>query len=809
MAATMELDKDDASDANWPVDGKEEAKPGPEEQAQPEINGKEEGAKPGPEEQSKPETDVKEDDNQDEKKEKDDKGKDSENREKSLPLPEGIPSKKDLITLSEKAIELSKDVKLEDNLIKSRIEPPPSMYTLSQTDGGKNEKQDNAVNVPQLFERLMSRIGKNDLPTALEVIKAELKPLVDGQVEAKVDDPDNPEEKEEAVLRSVDRNLDVWKKNVLEIKGKEETGVEEIMIAAGFVIDESKNILQIKEKAFNKEKVQSILKLCDKTIVKCKAEGSDDGVSLKILEILNEEYKDCEEVKVSHGQSFVDSVVIPATEKDKCSYVEFLKKKGEDRKNVGRANVYVCHSWMNSIKSLVPALKKYESLRNDKVNRRYYLDYLAVNQNLSAEQRKDTYPIGNLQNILEGIEEFVLVVNDWDFKTLPIPLRRKWCLCEIAIARSADVQFFVTMPESQYEKFCSTVMFNNGLSAAAKVIQDVDIDQAEASEPLDRQILQDLVTQKYGGSEDFNYHVSNYLRWWLQRVMAEIYSNWATKKVSASKLQLQFLEQVTFFFFHWGNPEAAKYGQLGIELSRELKIDTLQKQEILAKRCINMGKFSEVIVPLQELITAAKNNLPNIPTGDDAQKIFKWVDLMVTALTRGKVENAVELKRLLSREEERLGKTKNRHLKELVRLNKIATGDFFEDALEGLEKLHKEVVLTSGGTAPISLRIRFNLIHLYAAVGKHEGVAEQMEIEFIEDATKLFGETSMHVLNVKVVHGKTLSTLGKQEDAKKIFEEVINLGTKIYGEKDSLVEKAKLELEKMEKGKEEQKEESK
>jgi len=748
---------------------------------------KKEEVKPVSEEQSKPKTDVPVNDNQDEKKEEED------NREKSPPLAEGNPSKKDLTTLCEKAMELSKDAELEDQLIQSRIEPPPTMYKIYQADEGKDEKQDDAETVTQLFERLMTMISKNDLPTALDVIKKELTSLVD-----------NPEKAEADVLRTVDRNSDVWKENVLKIN---ET--EKIMTAAGFVIVKEKDILEMKKEAFDEKKVHSIVQLCDKTISKCKAGGSDDGVSLKILKRLSEEYEGCEEMKsFSHGQSFVQNVVIPATEKDNCSYVEYLKKKGEARENVGRVNVYVCHSWLTPFKSVFAALEKYESLRNDKLDRRYYLDYLAVNQNLSAEQRKDAYPIGNLQNILEGVKEFVLVVNEWDFKSLPIPLRRKWCLYEIAIARSADVQFFVTMPKSQHGTFVKTVMCNNGLPAAAKVIFGVDIDQAMTSEPQDSKIIQELVTEKFGGSEDFNNYVSNYLLWWLQRVVVEIYSNWPpTEKIS--KLQLQFVEQITFFFFQWGNPEAAEYGKRSIKLSGELGMDTLQKLEILAKRCINMGKFSEVVAPLQELITAEKNNLPEIPTEADAKKMFKWVDLLVTALTRGKAENAVKLKRLLSREEERLGKPKNRHLKELVKLTEIATGDFFEDALKPMEDLLKRVLQTNQSTDPIALRLRFNLIHLYSAVGKHEGIAEKMEDEFIQDATKLFGVNSLHVLNVKVVHGKTLSTLGKQEDAKNIFEDVINLGAKIYGEKHVLVEKAKSELEKMEKDKEEQKEEQK
>jgi len=573
------------------------------------------------------------------------------------------------------------------------------------------------------------------------------------------------------------------------------------MTAAGFVNNESTRHWEMKKENYEPEKVKKIQELLHNTKEKCSADGcnsySSQGVTLKVLQTMLKEWEQSEsketkveeneqESSMSPGEMFVQSMIVPKTKDANCSYAEVLQNTGEDVETIGKANVYICHPHQGEFKSLVKAIENYERRQNDSSTRYYFLDYITINQNLNQQAAQSV--IDSLEDILDDVKEFVLVVTRWES---PLALNRAWCLFEMASATFSDVAFTVSMPEEQHKLFRDSLINSSDILAVAKVFQNIDIDQAQASVNPDYEAIMDKVKKNFGSSKEFNSDLTNFLRFWFEGTLEEFYSDWP--EYLDSNIKLKYLEQLARYFFKYGSPKAIDYHKRYIDLSTQLNsavhLNTLMMNVRLAMAFINMGKYSEVLAPLRTAIRGAKETLVDTPQEATTKYMLFWVGIVVTVLSKTDIKKAIKLEREVSRARQKLGEPKDRQLKELHKVCKTAKSEKFDEALKPLEELLERVISLKGETAPITMRTRKNLAHLYTALNKHDE-ALKVQADFLNFATKRYGEGSSHVLNMKNMQAKTLVKLEQKPEAEEMYKEVIDLGTKRFGKDHRVVEDA-------------------
>jgi len=695
-----------------------------------------------------------------------------------------ILSKADIEQVLDTALEVTENVKLYDSRIPSRYEQPSNQRQKRR----HNILPEQVKEVPKLLRKLQGQHNNSDLVDALEAVLKSLPTEVENPKATSEEDS-----KEEHIL-TIDRSTEEWKKKVLAVDG-----TEQIMTAAGFTINESVGHWEMKKEKYEPEKVKIIEGLVRTTIEKCSADGgnsySSQGVTLKVLQTMlqkweqseNKESKEEEnEQKSSPGERFVQSMIVPKTKDANCSFAEVLKNTGEDVENIGKANVYICHPRQAEFKSLVRAIENYEKRQNDNCTRYYFLDYIAVNQN---DQQAAQSVIESLEDILDDVMEFVLVVTRWDS---PIALNRAWCLFEMASASCSDVKFTVSMPEEQHNLFRNALRTTSDILAVSKVFQKLNIDQAKTSVPQDYKAIVEKVEKSFESTQEFNSVLSTFLRFWFERTIEKLYSTLPEDFDSNTKLK--FLEQLSLYFFKYGSPKAIDYHKRYIELSTQLysavHLNTLMMNVRLAMALVNMGKYSEVLAPLRTAIKGAKETLDGDPEEAHSKYMLFWVSILVTVLSKTDIKKAIKLEREVSRARQKLGEPRDRQLKELHKVCKVAKSEKFDEALKPLEELLLRVISFKGETAPLTMRTRKNLAHLYTALNKHEE-ALKVQDDFLKFATDRYGESSLHVLNLKNMQAKTLVKLERHSKASEMYKEVIMLGTKRFGEDHRVVEDAR------------------
>jgi len=726
-----------------------------------------------------------------------------------------ILSKADIEQVLDTALEVTDDVKLDDSPIPSRY-AQPSKQRLKRRH---NILPGQAKEVPKLLRKLQGEHNNSDLAGALDAVMKSLASLVDNpkataEEDSKAISEENSkatsdEDSKEKNISTIDRSTEEWRK-VLEVDGS-----EQIMILAGFVINESTGHLEMKKENYEPEKVKIIQELLHNAKKKCSGDGcnsyTSQGVTLKVLQTMLKEWEQSEskETKVeeneqdeslSPGERFVQSMIVPKTKDVNCSFAEVLKNTGEDVDNIDKANVYICHPRQGEFKSLVRAIENYEKRQNDNCTRHYFLDYITINQNLDQQAAQSV--ICSLEDILDDVKEFVLVVTRWES---PIALNRAWCLFEMASANCSDVTFTVSMPEEQHKLFRDALINSTDILAVAKVFQNIDIDQAQTSVDQDYKTIMDEVHKNFGSSKEFNSDLTNFLRFWFEGTLEEFYRDWPEH--FDSNVQLKYLEQLARYFFKYGSPKAIDYHKHYINLSTQLynavHLNTLMMNVRLAMAFINMGKYSDVLAPLRIAIRGAKETLVDTPKEAHTKYMLFWVGIVVTVLSKTDIKKAIRLEREVSRARQKLGEPKDRQLKELHKVCKIAKSEKFDEAREPLEKLLEQVISLKGETAPITMRTRKNLAHLYTALDKHDD-ALKVQGDFLNFATQRYGEGSSHVLNMQNIKAKTLVKLERREEAEEIYNYVVDLGSKRLGKEhhvcqDALEALSKLDAEKRDK----------
>eukprot|EP00043_Microstomoeca_roanoka_P010594 m.100457 g.100457 ORF g.100457 m.100457 type:complete len:631 (+) comp14939_c0_seq1:183-2075(+) len=174
---------------------------------------------------------------------------------------------------------------------------------------------------------------------------------------------------------------------------------------------------------------------------------------------------------------------------------------------LGPANVFVSHAWMYPFNDLVEALIEHQ--RSVDTVCYFWVDLFANDQNKATEQPFDWWTV-RFKESIAAIGKVLLVLAPW---TDPIPLKRAWCLWEINCAIESQVEFVVYLAETQRKRLLQEVFENHNV--VNESLLRIDAKRAEASNPMDKDMIFKAIDTVAGGFGALNNRVKTQLRSWL------------------------------------------------------------------------------------------------------------------------------------------------------------------------------------------------------------------------------------------------------------------------------------------------------
>lgn len=213
-----------------------------------------------------------------------------------------------------------------------------------------------------------------------------------------------------------------------------------------------------------------------------------------------------------------EDVLCPFDGRMGAAYVECLD--GED--NVGPANVMLSYGWRYEIKDIVDTLVDYcKSSVLDPKRTYIWICCMCNNQHRVVESRKDTTKktedtFDEFQTIFHdrvvGIGHIVALMTPWE---KPVYLTRIWCIFELYIAsQNENCQLTIAMPPVQKKQMVTALRKPAGVEHLYTNLTKTKVENAEASEELDRVRILEMV-RNGPGYHELNRKVNMLLRNWI------------------------------------------------------------------------------------------------------------------------------------------------------------------------------------------------------------------------------------------------------------------------------------------------------
>lgn len=206
--------------------------------------------------------------------------------------------------------------------------------------------------------------------------------------------------------------------------------------------------------------------------------------------------------------------VLPYTAASRVSLASQLRAAGSA--HVAPANVFISHAYQYNFLDVFDAMLSWEAAQRAVGDTApgpffYYFDLFCVNQH--SQNQNAVVPFEVLRDEFGGsvraIGRTLLVLKLGAL----LPLRRAWCVLEIATSVAAGVHFEVVMPPRDAELLAGRLAAEfSSLSAACA---DVDVEKCEAREPADLESILRFVRSQEGGAARANARVRDSMGRWM------------------------------------------------------------------------------------------------------------------------------------------------------------------------------------------------------------------------------------------------------------------------------------------------------
>ena len=192
------------------------------------------------------------------------------------------------------------------------------------------------------------------------------------------------------------------------------------------------------------------------------------------------------------------------------TYTNLKSKSGKPL--VGPATVFVSHAWKYQFVDIVLDVLLQHSQKEPDAY--FWVDLFANDQNSVASKDFDWFS-STFRNSIKSIGQVLLVLAPWDD---PMPVKRAWCLFEIATSiNSEEVKFMANLPFSEIRNLIPAM--EKSRDCLIQALSDIQAENAEAASQEDKQLIFEVIQKTDGGFEHVNEQVKKILReWYISRI---------------------------------------------------------------------------------------------------------------------------------------------------------------------------------------------------------------------------------------------------------------------------------------------------
>lgn len=171
------------------------------------------------------------------------------------------------------------------------------------------------------------------------------------------------------------------------------------------------------------------------------------------------------------------------------------------------ATIFVSHAWRYEFASTVADVMEQHAV---KVPGAYFWFDLFTNDQNAVTSKDFDWFANTFTNSIRSIGEVLLVLYPWNE---PMPVRRAWCLFEIASAiTEKEVLLTIYLPQSEVTAMSSVVEDDN--DCLINTLSNIQAEDAEATSEDDRNLIFDVIRNSPGGFYLVNKQVKTSLREW-------------------------------------------------------------------------------------------------------------------------------------------------------------------------------------------------------------------------------------------------------------------------------------------------------
>lgn len=247
----------------------------------------------------------------------------------------------------------------------------------------------------------------------------------------------------------------------------------------------------------------------------------ENGVHLMYLHDFINDLRDADYKKFfNQPTSFIVAEFIkPKTSAMKCSYVDYLLASEKTKKHVGKATIFISHTWQYDFWKLVSCISS-NAGKGNIANTYIWLDIFSINQHGNALENFDfQWWTGTFQAAIREIHHTLIVFSPW---YQPAVIQRAWCLWEIYSTIITDSKMEIAIHRDEEGQFIDDVLKAGGdsLKMLLTTLNNIDSENSRCYNPLDEQRIHKAIQDSLG-FEKINKLVSNILKQRIQQIMEE------------------------------------------------------------------------------------------------------------------------------------------------------------------------------------------------------------------------------------------------------------------------------------------------
>ena len=217
-------------------------------------------------------------------------------------------------------------------------------------------------------------------------------------------------------------------------------------------------------------------------------------------------------------------VVRPESKGTSKPYIDLYKtlNTAEGKPYVAPATIFISHAWRYKFAATVADVIEQHSKADPDAY--YWFDLFTNDQN--AVMSKDfEWFCTTFRESIRSIGHVLLVLSPWND---PLPIRRAWCLFEIAnTLKETDIQFSIYLPTSEVDGMSRAVTEESDTLVDA--LAKIQAEKAEAKVIEDRDRIFEVIEQTQGGFYRVNEQVKKGLRDWYVQQMRELLDKRSTE----------------------------------------------------------------------------------------------------------------------------------------------------------------------------------------------------------------------------------------------------------------------------------------